>query len=86
MIVMVNMYVYLTFGENLTTNMGDMAKSLFLRFFLLLLFFSLNPSISRTVTGIYRSEICIQVGSDDPTCSDLSKCLKTMSFACKQHQ
>ena len=78
MIAMVNMYDYLKFGENWTTNVGDMAKSLFLRFFLSLLFFSLNPSISKTVRGIYRSEICIQVGSDNPTCSDLSKCLKTM--------
>ena len=75
---MVNMYDYLKFGENWTTNMGDMAKRLFLRFFLSFLFFSLNPSISKTVRGIYRSEICIQVGSDNPTCSDLSKCLKTM--------
>ena len=52
---MVNMYDYLKFGENWTTNMGDMAKSLFLRFFLSLLsflFFSLNPSISKTVTDL----------------------------------
>ena len=80
---MVNMYDYLIFGENWTTNMGDMAKSLFLRFFLsflLVLFFSLNPSISKTVRGIYRSEICIQVGSDDQTCSDLAKCLKKCSL------
>ena len=53
MIVMVSMYVYLTFGENLTTNTGDMAKSLFLQFYLLLLFlflfFSLNLSISKTI-------------------------------------
>ena len=75
---MVNMYDYLKFGENWTTNMGDMAKRLFLRFVLSFLFFSLNPSISKTVKGIYRSEICIQVGFDNPTCSDLSKCLKTM--------
>ena len=67
---MVNMYDYLKFGENWTTNIGDMAKRLFLRFFLSFLLF--------LFFGIYRSEICIQVGSDNPTCSDLSKCLKTM--------
>ena len=73
---MVNMYNYLKFGENWATNMGDMAKILFLQFFLS--FFNLNPSISKTVRGIYRSEICIQVGSHNPTYSDLSKCLKAM--------
>ena len=81
MIAMVNIYDYLKIGENWTTNMGDIAKRLFLQFFLSFLsflFFSLNPSISKTVRGIYRSEICIQVGSDNPTCSDLSKCLKAM--------
>ena len=39
------MYVYLKFGENWTTNMGDMAKSQF--FLSSFLFFSLNPSISK---------------------------------------
>ena len=50
----VNMYVYLKFGENWTTNMGDMAKSLFLQFFLfslLFLFLFLNPTISKNVRG-----------------------------------
>ena len=78
----VNMYVHLKFGENWTTNMGDMAKSLFLQFFFFLslslsflfLFFSLNPCISKTVRGT-GLKFCTQVGSDDPTCSDLSKCL-----------
>ena len=76
-IAKVNMYVQLNFGENWTTNMGDMAKSLFLQFFLSLLpflFFRLNPCISKTVrdTGL---NFCTQVESNDPTCSDLSKCL-----------
>ena len=75
------MYVHLNFGYNWTTNMGDMAKSPFLQFFFFFLlsllsfsFFSLNPSISKTVrvTGL---KFYTQVGSDDPTCSDLSKCL-----------
>ena len=44
-----NMYVYLKFGENWTANMGDMEKIPFVQFLLLslLLFFSLNPSISK---------------------------------------
>ena len=73
------MYVYLKFGENWIKNMADMAKTPFLQFFLLLLslsffFFSLNPSISKTVRG-KGLKFCTQVGSDYPTCSDLSKCL-----------
>ena len=71
------MYVYQKFGLNWTINMGDMAKSLFLQFFLLSLvsfFFSLNPSISKIVRGTGLI-ICTQVGSDDLTCNDLSKCL-----------
>ena len=70
------MYVYLKFGENWTTNMGDMPKSSFLQFLLslLTLFFSLNPSISNTIRGA-GLKFCTQVVSDDPTCSDLSKCL-----------
>ena len=59
---------------NWTINMGDMAKSPFLQFILLSLFFSLNPSISKTVRGTCL-KYGTQVGSDDPTCSDLSKCL-----------
>ena len=46
----------------------DMAKSLFLPFFLSLLsFFSFNPSISKTVryTGL---KFCTQVGFDDQMC------------------
>ena len=52
-IAMINMYVHLKFGENWTTNKGDMAKSLFLQFFFVFLssFFSLNPSISKTIRG-----------------------------------
>ena len=69
----VNMHVYLKFGENWTTNMGDMPKSPFLLFFLLLSF-SLNPSISKTVRDA-GLKFCTQVGSNAPTCSDLSKCL-----------
>ena len=67
------MYVYLKFGENWTTNMGDMAKSLYLQF-LSFLFFSLNPSISKTVrdTGL---TFYTEVGSYDLMCSDLPKCL-----------
>ena len=76
MIAKVNMYVHLKFGENWTTNMGDIAKSLFLQFLLSLLssflFFSLNSCISKTVRGT-GLKFCTQVGSDDPTCSDLSK-------------
>ena len=67
------MYVYLQFGENWTTDMGDMAKSLFFQF-LLFSFFSLNPSISKTIRGTHLT-FCTQVGSVDLTCSDLSKCL-----------
>ena len=81
MIAKVNIYVHLNFGENWTTNMGDMAKSLFLQFFFFFLsllssflFFSLNPCISKTVRGT-GLKFCTQVESDDPTCSDLSKCL-----------
>ena len=72
----VNMYVYLKFGEKWTANMGDMAKSLFLQFFLLSslpLLFILNPSISKPVRGT-GLKFGIQVGSNNPTCSDLSKC------------
>ena len=71
------MYVYLKFGENWTTDMGDMAKNPFLQFLLSLslsLFFSLNLSISKTVRGT-GLKFCTQVGFDNPTCSDLSKCL-----------
>ena len=72
MITEVNLYVYLKFGWNWTANMGDMAKSLFLQFFLsLFLFFSLNPSISKTIRGT-DLKFCTQVGSDDLMCSDLS--------------
>ena len=80
------MYVYLKFGENWTTNMEDMAKTQFLQlFFLSFFFFSLNPSISKTVKGT-GLKFCTQVGSDDPTCNDLSKCLYTMLCMCKQQQ
>ena len=68
------MYVHVKVGQNWTTNMGDMAKSPFLQFFLSFLFFSLNPCISKTVRGTGLN-FCTQVGSNDPTCSDLSKCL-----------
>ena len=56
--------------------MGYMAKSLFLQFLLSLslLFFNLNPCISKTVRGT-GLKFCTQVGSDDPARSDLSKCL-----------
>ena len=78
MIAKVNIiYVYLKFGENWTTNMGDIAKSLFLQFLslsLLFLFFSLNPSISKTIRGI-GLKFFTKVGSNNSTCSDLSKCL-----------
>ena len=73
MIAKVNMYVYLKFGENWTTNKRDMA----IQFLLLFLFFGLNLSISKTVRGT-GLKFWTQVGSDDPTCSDLSKCSKTM--------
>ena len=68
--------LYQKFGLNWTINMGDMAKSPFLQFFLsfFFFFFSLNPSISKTIRGT-GLKFCTQVGSDDPTCSDLSKCL-----------
>ena len=54
--------------------MGDMAKSPFLQLLSLFLFFSLNPCISKTVRGTDLN-FCTQVGSDDLTYSDLSKCL-----------
>ena len=47
--------------------MGDMAKSILPQFFL---FFSVNPSISKTVRGT-GLKFCTQVGSDDPMCSDV---------------
>ena len=72
------MYIYLNFGKKGTTNMQDMAKSPFLQFFLSSsLFFSLNPSISKTVRGT-GLQFCTQVGSVDSTCIDLSKCLETI--------
>ena len=79
MIAKVNMYVNLKVGENWTTNMGDMVKSLFLQFFFLslfslFLFFSLNPRISKTVRGA-GLKFCTPVGSDDAMYSDLSNCL-----------
>ena len=49
MIAKVNMYAYLKYGKNWTTNMRDMAKSLFLQF--LSSSFLLNPSISKNVRG-----------------------------------
>ena len=71
MIARVNIYVYPKYGENWTKNMGDMAKSLFLQFFLsLFLFFSLNPCISKPIRGT-GLKFCTQVGFVDPTCSDL---------------
>ena len=66
------MYVHLKFGENWTTNIGDMAKSPFLQFFLSFSFFKLNPSMSKTIRGT-GLKFCTQVGSDYLTCSDLSK-------------
>ena len=68
------MYVYLNFSENWTTNMGNMQKSPFLQLFFLSFFFSLNPSISKTVRGA-GVKFCTQVVSDDPMCSGQSKCL-----------
>ena len=68
------MYVYQIFGLNWTINMRDMAKSSLFQFLSLSLFFSLNPSISKTVKG-KNLKFCTQAGSDDPTCSDMSKCL-----------
>ena len=73
------MYLHVNVGENWTTNMGDMAKGLFLQFFffflsLLFLFFSLNPCISKTVRGTGMN-FCTQVGFDDSMCGNLSKCL-----------
>ena len=73
------MYVHLKFGENWTTNLGDMAKSLFLQFFFLsllssFLFFSLNPYISKTIRG-RGLKFCTQVGFDNLMYNDLSKCL-----------
>ena len=72
MIAKIIMYVYLIFGENWTTNMGRLAKSLFLQFLLSFSFFNLNPSISKTIRYTCL-KFCIQVGSDDPTCSDILK-------------
>ena len=74
------MYVNLKFGENWSTNMGDMAKSLFLQFFFLssFSFFSLNPSISKTVRGT-GLKFCTQVGS-------MTQCAVTCQNVCKQQQ
>ena len=73
------MSVHLEFSETWTTNMGDMAKTPFLQFFLSLLsssslFFSLNPSISTSVRGTGLKS-GTQVGSNDLMCSDLTQCL-----------
>ena len=78
------MYVYLKIGENLTTNMGDMAKSLFLPFFLFFslllsfLFFSLNPSISKPIGGIGLNLVYKQ--------GPMTRCAVTCQNVCKQQQ
>ena len=63
------MYVYLKYGVNWTTNMGDMAKKpypILVVVVVLVLQFE-----SKTVRGTDLN-FCTQVGSDDPTCSDRS--------------
>ena len=60
--------------------MGDVAKSPFLQFFLLLSFsFSLTPSISKTVSG-KGLKLCTQVGSDDSTYTNFHKTCKQCSL------
>ena len=70
---MFNMYIYQKFCLNWNINMGDdlWQKVHFYQFFL---FFSLNPSTSKSVRGT-GLKFCTQVGSDDLMLSDLSKCL-----------
>ena len=53
--------------------MGDMAKSIYPILLLLsFFFFSLYPSILKTVSGT-GLKFCTQVRSDDPMCCDLLK-------------
>ena len=79
------MYDYLKFRENWTTNMGDMAKGPYFQFFMLLSFFSLNPSISKFVllhVSLNISNIIVDnmnmklhkcLGFDGPKCTHVFK-------------
>ena len=71
MIAKVNMYVYLKFGKNWTANMGDIAKGLSLILLALVFVLQFEPITVRG-TGL---KFCTQVGFEDSTCSNLSKCL-----------
>ena len=79
------MHVYKKFGLNWIINMGDMAKSPFLQFFLsLLFFFRLNPSISKTVRGT-GLKFCTQVGFDDPSAVICQNVCKQCSLHVNNH-
>ena len=73
------MYVYLKFGENWTTHMGDNGKMsispILFFLFLLFMFFSLNPSVQKTVRGA-GLKFCTQVGSDDCRIMDPERSLR----------
>ena len=55
-------------------NMGDMAESISPILLVVVLLLQFESSISKTVRGT-GLKFCTQVGSDDLTYSDLSKCL-----------
>ena len=72
MLAKVNMYVFLIFCENSTTNIGDMEKSISLIILLVLPILQFESQYLVRGTGL---KFFTQVGLNDPICSDLSKCL-----------
>ena len=71
MVAMGNIHVDLKYGKNCITNNGDIAKSSFSQFcLLLLLLFSLDPCNSKTVNSA-NLKLCPQVGFHDGTCSHM---------------
>ena len=74
MIAEMNMYVHLKFGYNWTTNTGRYGKKSISPILLVVLILQIESQYLKNRKR-YRSEFCTQVGSDDPMCSDLSKCL-----------
>ena len=71
-VTMGNIHVHLKYGKNCITNKGDITKSSFSQFFclLLLLLFSLQPCISKTVNSS-NLKLCTQVGFHDGSCSHM---------------
>ena len=73
MVAMGNIHVYLKYGKDCITNKGDITKSLFSLFLLLLmlsLLFSLEPCISKTIKSS-NLKLCTQVGFHDGSCSHM---------------